>query len=211
MKADMEALQKELDNSRIKIMINQMQPHFLYNSLSAIQAIVKTDPDYAYQLLFDFTVHLRSSIKALSSDEPIPFNDELKNIKAYLNIERMRFGDRLNVKYEIDCEDFLIIPLSIQPLAENAAIHGILPKQEQGGTVTIRTYETFKTYIVEVEDDGVGFDAGKVMSEQGDSVGLKNTIFRLKSLMNATVDIDSQIGTGTKVTVSIPKERRSLQ
>lgn len=211
MKADMEALQKELDNSRIKIMINQMQPHFLYNSLSAIQAIVKTDPDYAYQLLFDFTVHLRSSIKALSSDEPIPFNDELKNIKAYLNIERMRFGDRLNVKYEIDCEDFLIIPLSIQPLAENAAIHGILPKQEQGGTVTIRTYETFKSYIVEVEDDGVGFDAGKVMSEQGDSVGLKNTIFRLKSLMNATVDIDSQIGTGTKVTVSIPKERRSLQ
>ncbi len=201
-----EELKKELESSRIKVMINQMQPHFLYNALSAIQTIVKTDPDYAYHLLYDFTVHLRSSIKALSSDAPIPFRDELKNTKAYLNIERMRFGDSLQVSYEIDCDDFSVIPLSIQPLAENAARHGIYPKAEEGGTVTVRTYETVDAYVVEIEDDGVGFNAYDALAKESDSVGLKSLIFRLKSLMDADVAIDSRLGVGTRVTVTIPKK-----
>ncbi len=203
---DIEELRTELENSRIKVMINQMQPHFLYNALSAIQTIVKSDPDYAYQLIYDFTVHLRSSIKALQSDEPIPFRDELKNIRAYLNIEQMRFGDSLKVNYEIDCEDFCVIPLSIQPLAENAARHGVYPKGEEGGTVTVRTYETVSAYVVVVEDDGLGFHASEVLNSKSNSVGLKNLIFRLKSLMNADVVIDSIIGVGTRVTVTIPKK-----
>ena len=206
MEQNVEELKKELESSRIKVMINQMQPHFLYNALSAIQTIVKTDPDYAYRLIYDFTVHLRSSIKALSSDAPIPFGDELKNIKAYLNIEQMRFGDSLKVKYEIDCDRFSVIPLSIQPLAENAARHGVYPKGDEGGTVTVRTYETATAFVVEVEDDGVGFDANAVLNSQSDSVGLKSLIFRLKSLMNADVSIASKPGAGTRVTVTIPKK-----
>ncbi len=205
MERSMDELQKELDNSRIKVMVNQMQPHFLYNALSAIQTIVKSDPDYAYQLIYDFTVHLRSNIRALSSDAPIPFQDELKNIRAYMNIEQMRFGDALKVRYEIDCDDFKVIPLSIQPLAENAARHGVYPKGDEGGTVTIRSYEAVSAYVVEVEDDGVGFDVKEALEKKSDSVGLKNLIFRLKSLMNANVTIDSKPGIGTKVIVTIPK------
>lgn len=203
---DIEALRAELESSRIKVMINQMQPHFLYNALSAIQTIVKIDPDYAYQLIYDFTIHLRSSIKALQSDEPIPFREELKNIRAYLNIEQMRFGDSLKVNYELDCEDFSVIPLSIQPLAENAAQHGVYPKGEDGGTVTIRSYETVAAYVVEVEDDGMGFNVSQVLNTESDSVGLKNLVFRLKALMNASVVIDSRPGLGTKATVTIPKK-----
>ena len=202
---NVEELKKELENSRIKVMINQMQPHFLYNALSAIRTIIKSDPDYAYSLIYDFTVHLRSSIKALSSDTPIPFAEELKNIKAYLNIEQMRFGDSLQVNYEIDCDHFSVVPLSIQPLAENAARHGVYPKGEEGGTVTVRTYETVTAYVVEVEDDGVGFDVAEVFNRESDSIGLKSLIFRLKSLMNADVVINSKLGAGTLVTVTIPK------
>ena len=205
MKRNMDELQKELENSRIKVMVNQMQPHFLYNALSAIQTIVKSDPDYAYRLIYDFTVHLRSNIRALSSDEQIPFKDELKNIRAYMNIEQMRFGENLKVSYEIDCDDFTVIPLSIQPLAENAARHGVYPKGDKGGTVTIRSYEAVSSYIVEVEDDGVGFDIKEVLEKKSDSVGLKSLIFRLKSLMNADVAIDSKPGVGTRATVTIPK------
>ena len=207
MQQNMDELTKELENSRIKVMVNQMQPHFLYNALSAIRTIVKSDPDYAYDLLYDFTTHLRSSIKALSSDDPIPFNDELKNIKAYLNIEKMRFGDDLQVNYEIDSDDFKVIPLSIQPLAENAARHGVYPKGQDGGTVTVRTYETVDAYIIEVEDDGVGFDVDEVLNRNSDSVGLKSLIFRLKSLMNADVSIQSKIGVGTRSVVTIPKKK----
>ncbi len=205
MEKRMEELQQELENSRIKVMINQMQPHFLYNALSAIRTITKVSPDYAYDLLYDFTVHLRSSIKALQSDDPIPFSDELKNVKAYLNIEKMRFSN-LRVDYEIDCSDFKITPLSIQPLAENAARHGVYPKGGDGGTVTIRSYETFDAYVVEVEDDGMGFDVDAVLNTDSDSVGLKNMIFRMKNLMDADVEIDSTIGKGTLARVSIPKK-----
>ena len=207
-KLDMDTLKTELENSRIRIMMNQMQPHFLYNALSAIQTIIKVDPNYAYQLIGDFTVHLRSSIRSLQNDTPIPFTEELKNIKAYLNIEKMRMGDRLNCAYDIQSENFKVVPLSIQPLAENAARHGIYPFGEKGGTVTIRSYETEEAYIVEVTDNGAGFDVNKIFSNQSDSVGLKNLIFRLKKLMNAEVSIHSEIGSGTTVTVTLPKERK---
>ncbi len=205
LRQDVKDLTKELENSRIRIMINQMRPHFLYNALSAIQTIVKYDPDYACKLIYDFTIHLRSSIKALSSDAPIPFRDELKNIKAYLNIEQMRFGKSLQVNYDIQCDDFMVIPLSIQPLAENAARHGVYPKGDEGGTVTVRTRQTQNAYVVEVEDDGMGFDVNEALTKNGDSIGLKKLVFRLKSLMNAEVSIQSTPGVGTKATVTIPK------
>ncbi|MDO4541852.1 MAG: histidine kinase [Bacillota bacterium] len=203
-----EDLRQELDKSRIKAMIAQMQPHFLYNALSSIRAMIKIEPNYAYDLMHDFTVHLRCSIQALSSDSPIPFKDELKNVKAYLNIEYMRFGDRLKVDYEIGCDDFKIIPLAVQPLVENSVKHGIHPKGEEGGRVVLRTSQTDTHYIIEVEDDGVGFNVAEVMHYTGDSVGLRNLIFRMKSLMNSDVVIDSKLNEGTRVTIKIPKKER---
>lgn len=205
MERSIDELRRELEQSRIRVMINQMQPHFLYNALSAIRTIIKTEPDYAYQLVYDFTVHLRSNIKALQSDAPILFAEEMKNVKAYLNIEKMRMGDRLKFVYDIQCEDFSVIPLSIQPLTENAARHGIYPRGAKGGTLTVRSYETESAYVVEVIDDGVGFDVHQVLNTDNESVGLKNLIFRMKTLMNAEVKIVSIPNDGTTVTVIIPK------
>ena len=206
---ELEELENELRMSRIRNFTSQMQPHFLYNALGSIQEIVLEDPEYASELLGDFTVHLRSCIRSMSNDKPLPFTQELDNIKAYVNIEKMRFGDKLNVKYEVGPRDFVILPLSIQPLVENAIRHGIYQRGAAGGTVTVRTEETSDKYIVQVEDNGVGFDAERMRREieagERDSAGLQNITFRLEKVMNAAVDIQSRIGTGTRVTVTIPK------
>lgn len=198
-----------LEANNIKMKVAQMHPHFLYNALTAIQTIIKVNPDYAYRLMFDFTIHLRGTVKALTSDAPIPFSEELKHIKAYLNIEQMRFGDSLKVVYDIRNDDFYVTPLVIQPLAENAARHGIFERGEDGGVVTIRSYEEENDYVIQVIDTGMGFDVEKTLFREisTDSVGLKNIIFRLEKLLQAEVEIDSVIGVGTTVTVRIHKER----
>ena len=150
-------------------MVAQMQPHFLYNALSSIRQIVYEDPEYAGKLISDFTVHLRATIRSMSNDRMVPFSEELRNTKAYVNIEKVRLGDKLTVQYDIQAKDFDIIPLSIQPLVENAIRHGIFHKPG-GGCVTLKSYETQEAWIIQVIDDGVGFDKAAVMQEVKDGV-----------------------------------------
>lgn len=206
---ELKDLERKLQISRISNFTSQMQPHFLYNALGSIQEVILDNPEYASELISDFTIHLRSCIRAMSNDSPIPFNDELSNIKSYVNIEKMRFGEKLKVKYEIGTSDFSIIPLSVQPLVENSIRHGIYERGVDGGTVIIRTKDTKNAWIVEVEDDGVGFDFEKFTSEvesgKRDSTGIKNITFRFDKVMNAKVDIKSVLNQGTKVTIKIPK------
>ncbi len=202
-------LENELQLSRIRNFTSQMQPHFLYNALGSIQEIVLVDPEYASELIGDFTVHLRSCIRAMSNDAPIPFQQELANIKAYINIEKMRLGSKLNVVYDISTMDFCILPLSIQPLVENAIRHGVYERGTAGGTVTLRTAEREGAWEVSVEDSGVGFNVQAYQHEmlrgKKDSTGLENIMFRLDKVMHASVDIVSKVGTGTIVKVTIPK------
>jgi len=206
---EMEKLEEELRMSRIHNSTSQMQPHFLYNVLGSIQEIIIDDPDYAAKLLSDFTIHLRGCIRAMENDALIPFRRELENIRAYVNIEKMRFGQKLKIQYDIRTESFFILPLTIQPLVENAIRHGVYERGPAGGTVSVRSRETAAAWIVEVEDDGVGFDVPefekKIASGERDSTGLKNIMFRLDKVMHASVAIDSRVGEGTKVTVTIPK------
>lgn len=210
--ANNEKLKSELALSKIRMMTSQMQPHFLYNALSSIRQIVYEDPEYAGRLISDFTVHLRAAIRSMSNDRPIPFSEELRNIKAYVNIEKVRLGDKLSMNYDIQTTDFDVIPLCIQPLVENAIRHGIF-HETGGGCVTLKSYETHDAWIVQVMDDGAGFDVDKVFDEVDagirDSAGLKNLIFRLNSLMDAQVTIESALNKGTVVTVTISKTREN--
>lgn len=206
---ELQDLENELKMSRIRNSTSQMQPHFLYNALGSIQEILLDDPKYASELLSDFTIHLRSCIRAMGSDAPLPFGQELSNIKAYVRIEQMRFGERLKVVYDTPVTDFRIVPLSVQPLVENAIRHGIYERGPAGGTVTVRSRETETEWIVEVEDDGVGFDVdelGTAAWGNKDSTGLENISFRLERVMNASVDIKSVRGVGTKVAIRLPKK-----
>jgi len=209
---ELEELAQALQMSRIRNFTGQMQPHFLYNALGSIQEIVLDDPQYAYELIGDFTTHLRSCIRAMADDAPVPFEQELDNIRAYVSIEKMRFGSRLNVVYDVPATDFAILPLSVQPLVENAIRHGIYQRGPAGGTVTLRSREREDAWLVEVEDDGVGFDPERPGKETAggrkkDSAGLKNIRFRLETVMHANIRIRSTPGKGTGVTITIPKER----
>lgn len=203
-------LETKLKESRIKNFTRQMQPHFLYNTLSSIQEIILDNPDYAYQLLGDFTIFLRGCIRSMSDEQPVPFSQELRNIKAFVAIEKMRFEERLTVYYEIKEENFMIVPLSIQPLVENAIRHGIYDRGPQGGTVWIRSFREADAYVVQVEDTGIGFDTENMMARfrdgSTDSYGIRNLIYRLETGMKATIRFDSEIGRGTLVTVRIPAE-----
>ena len=198
----------ELTKSRISLMMSQIQPHFVYNTLNAIMAMQKEAPDKAYDLTADFSSYLRYNINALSSVELIPFTEELKHIKVYLGIEKERFRERVNIEYDISDDDFAVPPLSIQPFVENAVKHGVCQKTE-GGTVWLRCKETEDAYIVTIEDDGAGFDTS-VLETNKRGVGVKNAMYRLSVLADAHTDIESEKGKGTKVIITFPKDRRSL-
>lgn len=203
-------LEERLDAMRIQNSTRQMQPHFLYNALSSIREVVLLDPEYASDLIYDFTTFLRACIRTMNDGELISIRQEMDNIHAYVNIEKMRMGDRLSVVYDLKSDNFKIPPLSIQPLVENAIRHGIFKRGKQGGTVKISSESFSKCHVVRVEDNGVGFDYGKLRDEvdEGtrDSIGLDNIIFRIKKQVNGEVVVRSHVGEGTVITIHIPRE-----
>lgn len=192
---------------------SQMQPHFLYNVLASIQEIIFIDQEYAAKVVGDFTTYLRGAVRAMSNTQLISFEEELKNIRAYVEIEKVRFDDRLSVSYEIDVVDFDVPPLSIQPLVENAIRHGIYERGPAGGSVTIRCFEKDNSWIVQVQDTGMGFDVKDTLStiQKGNAkpAGLKNLISRLYDTIHATVEFDSRRNVGTIVTVTIPRKKNN--
>ena len=206
---ELRELEKELNICRIRNSTSQMKPHFLYNALGSIQELVLTEPQYASDLIGDFMVHMRSCVRAMESDEPISFLEELKNIKSYVNIEKMRLGEKLTMEYDIEETDFSVLPLSIQPLVENAIRHGVHKRGRKGGRVILRTRAEEDAWIVRVEDTGVGFDVTQIFNEiergKKDSKGLSNIRFRLEKVMGGSMKIQSKEGEGTAVTILIPK------
>lgn len=188
-----------------KIMLSQIQPHFIYNSLASISTLISVDPSKAQTALDDFTEYLRMNLSSLTEVKCVPFDDELKHIKTYVALEKMRFGNRLNVVFDIGTTEFVLPPLTIQPIAENAIKHGILKKLE-GGTLSVKTYETQKSYIVEIKDDGVGFSISEVDFDTNKHFGLKNIRYRLAKMCGADLAVKSEVGVGTTVTVTFYKE-----
>lgn len=196
--AQMEA---QLQRARTDIALHQIKPHFLHNALMSIKVLCRTRPQEAEQAIYDFTIFLRGNMKALESPRPIPFPEEVEAIACYLRIEQIRFRDRLHVVWDLEEEDFSVPPLTIQPLVENAVRHGVCQKPE-GGTVTISSRRTQGAILVEITDDGVGFDLSAV--EQSGGIGIRNLRLRLKEQLGAVLDIQSAPGKGTVQTVTIP-------
>ena len=202
------AMEEEKDKeAQIKIMLSQIQPHFIYNSLSSISTLISIDPQKAQAALDNFTEYLRHNIASLTETRLIPFEDELKHIKSYVALEQMRFGDRVRVVYDIQARDFYVPPLSIQPLVENAIKHGILKKLE-GGTLVVKTAETMDFSVVEVIDDGVGFRMEDVNSAENRHFGLNNIKYRVEKTCGGKVTVSSKTDEGTHITVLFYKEGR---
>lgn len=196
--------QEKNKDAQIRIMVSQIQPHFVYNALSSISTLITIDPEKAQKTLDDFTEYLRGNLSSLTETHLISFEDELKHIKTYVELEKVRFDNRLNIIYDIRATDFNIPCLSIQPIVENAIKHGVLQKIE-GGTVIIKTYSDRRYCYVVVEDNGVGFDVTQLDFDSNKNIGLKNIKYRIEKMGNGEMTIFSKIDSGTKVTVRFLK------
>ena len=190
--------------AQIKVMMSQIQPHFIYNSLSSISTLIPIDPDKAQKALDDFTEYLRHNLSSLSETKLIPFESEFRHIETFIALEKIRFNDRINTYFDIKAKDFFVPPLSLQPIVENAIKHGILNRIE-GGTLTIRTFETDDAYVVRIIDDGVGFDINSVDFKNNTHIGINNIKSRLNSMCNAEIKLESEPGQGTEVRVTFYK------
>ena len=203
MEAEQKLIRAQLQENRIAIMISQIQPHFIYNTLGTIQQLCKEDPEQASRLVQNFSVYLRGNFSELDNTVPIRFAKELEHIRCYTEIELIRFPD-MTVRYDIQTEEFLLPALTVQPLVENDIKHGLMGLEE-GGTVTISAYEEQDDYCIVVSDDGVGFDVA-ALTDTKKHIGIRNVRERLQAMCGGSLTIESQPGTGTRVLIRIPKE-----
>lgn len=199
-------LKEELEQSRIAVMLSQIQPHFLYNSLTSVMDLCDINPKQAKAAIADFADYLRGNLSSLKTENLISFRTELEHIEKYLRLEKLRFQDELEVVYDIQSTDFMLPSLSVQPLVENAVKHGVGQKVG-GGTVNIHTYETEDNYIIRITDDGVGFEMGEYADDGSTHIGIENIKKRLDMMMNARLEIESKMGEGTIACILIPKRR----
>ncbi len=191
-------------DAQIKIMMSQIQPHFIYNSLSSISTLITIDPEKAQNALDEFTEYLRRNLSSLTETRLIPFDDELRHIETFIALEKIRFNERIKVVYNIEATNFFVPPLSIQPIVENAIKHGILKKVE-GGTLVFKTYEKEDAFVVEIIDDGVGFDMSNVDFKNNVHFGINNIKHRINNMCNGDIVINSEVDKGTRVVVTFFK------
>lgn len=185
----------------------QIQPHFFFNTLNAIISLHAVDDEKMKDLLLAFSNYLQMSFDFQNVDLVVPLDYELKLVRSYLDIEQIRFGDKIQIVWDIPESLLLNVPpLSIQTLVENAIRHGILP-QRGGGTITIRITESNEEYKVSIIDNGVGFDTTRPRKQT--SVGLINTEQRLKQLFGTELVVESAMGEGTTIAFTIPKSHIS--
>lgn len=196
--------EKEAADLRISIMLSQIAPHFIYNTLTSIQQMCEINPALAEETVGEFAEYLRGNLDSLSLQKPVPFERELNHVKAYLAIEKKRFGDRVNTAFDIQDEEFLIPSLTLQPLVENAVKHGLCRKVG-GGTVRISTSRRQDMVFVTIEDDGVGFDQSREQDDGRVHVGLENVRARLQDMCGASMETVSKPGEGTRVVIKLPQ------
>ena len=192
---------------RIKIMMSQIQPHFLYNTLSTIQSLCRTDPHKAFETTGKFGSYLRNNLESLDSPDLIPLKKELEHTKLYADIEMLRFP-KISVIYDIQAESFRLPALTIQPIVENAIRHGV--RSREHGYVTVKTTELEHAYQITVSDNGIGFDVSTqdLTVEGSEHIGLKNVKERIETMCSGTFEIESRIDEGTVVTITVPKRTK---
>ncbi|WML37885.1 sensor histidine kinase [Clostridium sp. OS1-26] len=192
---------KEMANrAEIKALQTQINPHFLFNALNAITSSIRINPDKARELIINLSSYLRYNLEL--NNEFIDIKKELKQVKDYIEIEKARFGNKLNIIYDIDDVDVKIPSLSIQPLVENAIVHGIL-KDKGSGTVNISVKEQDEKVKISIVDSGVGISEDIIERVYNDNIpenkiGLYNVHLRLKLIYGEGLTI-KRLEKGTKI------------
>ena len=195
--------EKKYNENRIRLFNSQIKPHFVFNSLSAIRALCRNSPE-GVEAINDFSIFLRGSLDLLNNDECISAEKEFKTVSHYMNIITKRFDEGITVKYNLENTDFLLPPFCVQTLCENAVRHGIRKRENRRGVITINSYRKADNNIVEVIDDGVGFDTSHESEDSQTHTGLNNTRQRLELMCSGRLEIESEVGKGTTARIIIP-------
>jgi len=206
----LEEQERLLLHARMEALQNQINPHFLFNTLNSVSSLVRFDPDTARELIIKLANILRRLLH--SSDAFAPLREELEFIDDYLDIEVVRFGrDKLQVIKELEPAslDVMVPSMLLQPLVENSIKHGLSSKIE-GGSIYLRSRLNDSRLVIEIEDDGVGMGAANFLERPsglgGSGIGMANVAERLKVLYGDTakMTIDSPEGKGTLVRIRLP-------
>ncbi len=192
-------------SQRIRIMMTQIQPHFLFNALNTVRALYAKDPPLADRTLEDFSAYLRQNLESLSQTELVPVAKELEHTRLYVEIEELRFPN-IRVEYEIEDDSFTIPALTIQPLVENAIRHGVRSRKD--GLVTVSTSREADSHRITVLDNGVGFDVKQLAALDDSHIGFRNVKDRVEQMCGGKMILQSEIGKGTCVTLLIPNEKK---
>ncbi|MEG2450793.1 MAG: histidine kinase, partial [Clostridia bacterium] len=198
--------EKEVMTVKTQALKAQIKPHFVFNSLTSIQNLYHQSLKKGDEAMAMFSNHLRLNIDA-DNKEIVTFEEELRNINNYCALESMRVGYDIPLLFDNEITNFQVPILSLQPLVENAIKYSKINEKENG-YIQIASYETTDSIVVEVRDNGVGFDQSTVTSK---STGIKNITERFKFMMNATVSTKSEIDVGTTVKIEIPKIKNEIE
>ena len=202
-------LQEQLETEQSKMLLSQIRSHFFYHTLNSLQALIVLKPEAAYKMAGDFSRYLRFTLDSVTADGGIgSFREEIRAVRAYADINQQQLDDRLHMVYHIPEVDFPIPLLTIQPVVENAILHGIKPKVG-GGTVTLTLEELEHHWKVTVTDDGLGFHL-ETVRERG-SIGMENVRQRMARFPNSEFHIASTPGEGTRVTLLYGKQPDDLE
>jgi two-component system LytT family sensor kinase len=206
----LEEQERLLLQARMTALQNQINPHFLFNTLNSISSLVRFDPDTAREMILKLATILRRLLH--STDSFVALREEVEFIDNYLDIEVVRFGrDKLNVIKDLDPASLeaMVPSMLLQPLVENCIKHGLAPKVE-GGSITLRSRVIKSRLVVEVEDDGIGMGAAQLLEPPdglgGGGIGMANVAERLKVLYGdaAKMIIENREGGGTLIRLRLP-------
>lgn len=196
--------EKVISSEKLKLVNRQIKPHFVFNTLTLIRYQCLTEPAEAAKTVSEFSNYLRGITDYLTEEDCISVEIELDIVKNYLNIQSKRFGDEIEIVYEINDTDFDVPPFSIQTLVENAVHHGLKDGQREKGFIRISTEKDRKKHIVMVEDNGEGFDASEMKKDSSNSVGINNTRNRIEIMCKGELIVESGPEQGTRVKMIIP-------
>lgn len=193
---------------RIRIMMTQIQPHFLFNALNTIRALYVKDPPLADKTLENFSTYLRQNLESLSQTDLVPITKELEHTRLFTEIEMLRFPN-VRVEYQIEDIAFAVPALTIQPLVENAIRHGVRSRKE--GLVTVSTVRESDTHKITIRDNGEGFDVNDQGIVEGTHIGIQNVKDRIEQMCGGKMILQSEMGKGSNVTILIPDNNTEKQ
>lgn len=203
------AMRQSSVEAEMNYLYAQVTPHFVYNTLNTIIGLSYTNIEHTREALYALATYFGAKLNVhYQRDYFVPLQEELELVKAYLYIEKLRFGDRLTVRYDIDeTIDMMIPALSLQPFVENAVVHGIT-KKESGGTIEMDVRREGHIIQIKIFDNGIGMDNEKLeqlRNGKSERIGFANPLKKLQLMKNTSLHLYSKKGEGTTIIINLNK------